>query len=443
VSEALDKRAETLKLARLLSVDEGELAGLRPLTSIELRELREQATERLFGVGAPLLHRIGAAAKMLPSGLVATIAERAFGPLLCARAAGSVDPGKAIDVARRLPAEFLADTAVELDPRRVAPIIAGVPADLVVGVAGILGARGEHVTMGRFLAYVPDHAIAAAIGALSDEAMLRTAFVLEHKDRLDHAVSLLPAARLPGIIATASRLQLWGEALDLLEQLSDERRAPIAEIFTEQGPEVIAGLVAAVSETGIWDALLPIVRLMSPDGLKRLAAVPAFYDKQVLEQIIDAAAVPGAALWADLAPLVAELPEPIRAHVGKIAARLDRERLTAILADAAAHPRALPPLVLLVEALDDGDRAAIVVTAGEVARAAPEAVAAIIEATARERLWGELAPLLDLFPVIELLRELPADEREFIADAVAASADAIPPELMPLFAELQREGLLK
>ncbi|MHB8692277.1 MAG: hypothetical protein ACYDHH_13625 [Solirubrobacteraceae bacterium] len=388
MSEALETRAEILKLARLLSVNEGELAGLRPLTATELRELREQATERLFSAGAPLLHRIGAAAKMLPSGLVATIAERAFGPLLCARAAGSVDPGKAIDVARRLPAEFLADTAVELDPRRVAPIIAGVPADLVVGVARILGQRGEHVTMGRFLAYVPDHAIAAAIGALSDEAMLRTAFVLEHKDRLDHAVSLLPPLRLPGIIAAASQLQLWGEALDLLDHLSDERRAPIAEIFAAQEPEVIAGLVAAVSEAGIWDALLPIVSLMSEEGLRRLATMPAFHERRILAQIIDAASEPGSALWRDLAPLVAELPPDVQQVVADLVSVLPDDRIAAVVAEAASSPSALEPLIGALRAAD------------------PEQVA---------RLAAQLLPLVE----------------------------PLPPELAEILAELQREGLLK
>jgi len=80
---------------------------------------------------------------------------------------------------------------IQLDPRRVAAIISRVPEELVVPVAAELGKRAEHVTMGRFLAYVPDHAVVAAMTALSDEAMLRTAFVLEHKDRLDHALGLL------------------------------------------------------------------------------------------------------------------------------------------------------------------------------------------------------------------------------------------------------------
>ena len=279
------------------------------LPSTELRELREQATDRLF-TSAPGLARAAAAAKLIPSGLVATISQRAFGPMLCARAAGGADTAKAIDVAKRLPAEFLADVAVHLDPRRTAVIIAEVPAEIVVPVAEELGARGEHVTMGRFLAFVPDHGIAAAIGALDDETMLRTAFVLEHKDRLDHAIGLLPPERLPGIIDTAGRLDLWSEAFDLLGHVSDERLGPIAEVVADLPEATVAALVGAVSADGLWATLLPVVRLMADEARVRIAAMSPFHEPAVLADILQAATSEDAdGLWVDLVPLVDALPD--------------------------------------------------------------------------------------------------------------------------------------
>lgn len=316
MSARLEARAEVIKLARLLSADAEDLAFLEELPPAELRAFREHATDRLFDAGGRTLGRVASAARLLPSGLVATIAERAFGPLLCARAAGAVDTAKALDVARRLPAPFLADVTVELDPRRVAAIIAEVPEALVVPVAAELGRREEHVTMGRFLAFVPDHAIAAAMGALDDEAMLRTAFVLEHKDRLDHAIGLLPPERLPGILRTASALDLWPEALDLLDHLGEARRGPIADVVAEQDHDVVAALVAAVKDGGLWDSLLPVVRTMSPGHRERLAAMPAFHEPAILRDIIAAAATQG--LWADLVPLLDALPDAVRATIPEI-----------------------------------------------------------------------------------------------------------------------------
>ncbi|MBO9523057.1 MAG: hypothetical protein J7518_16110 [Nocardioidaceae bacterium] len=306
MSAVLQTQAEVLKLERLLGLAPGELEFLDQVPAAELRGLREKATDLLFDTGAPLLARLGAAAKLLPSPLVATVAERAFGPLLCARAAGSVDPGKAIDVAKRLSPDFLADATVELDPRRVAAIIAGVPTSLVEPVARELGRRGEHVTMGRFLGFVPDASIGAAMGALSDEAMLRTAFVLEHKEALDHAVGLLPPERLPGVLRCAAENDLWPEALDLLDQLSEERRGPIADQVAAMEEEVVAGLVAAVLEADLWSVLLPVVRTMSPDSRMRLASMTCFHSEEVLRGIVTAAFADG--LWLDLVPLLRALP---------------------------------------------------------------------------------------------------------------------------------------
>jgi hypothetical protein len=389
VSERLEARSEVLKLARILSVPESDVEFLQRLPSGELRDFREQVTNRMFDSSSKLLDRIAVAAKLLPSGVIVTIAQRAFGPLLCARAAGAVDTSKAIDVARRLPPEFLADTAVELDPRRVAAIIAKVPEELVVPVARELGHRQEYVAMGRFLAFVPDQAIVVAIGVLEDEALIRTAFVLEHKDRLDHAIGLLPPDRLPGVLRRATELELWPEALDLLDHLSDARRGPIADIVAEQDESVIGGIVSAVAETGLWDSLLPIVGLMSDAARRRLAAVPAFHETDVMEQIVRAAA--SQRLWVDLVPLIDALPEQARALLPPIAARLEPGMLASILRDAANAAGTLPTLLSIVREMDPSGRERV--------------VAAIDEADTQvaEDLLSGLADPIDAAPLIELL----------------------------------------
>ncbi|WP_232675831.1 hypothetical protein [Nocardioides sp. R-C-SC26] len=319
MSAALERRAETIKLARLLGVGPEDLPDLDEVDPDQIRLLRERATDRLFDASAGALGAVGAAARLVPSGISATIAERAFGPLLCARAAAAVDPAKAVDIARRLEPEFLADTAIELDPRRVAAILGAVPDSLAVPVARVLGRRGEHVTMGRFLAYVSDAAIVGAMGVLDDESMLRTAFVLEHKDRLDHAVALLPADRVPGVLRTASDLGLWAEALDLLDHLSEDRRGPIADTLASLDHEVIGQLVDTVCVHELWESLLPIVRLMAPPARARLAAAPAFHRPPVLSAIVAAAAASD--LWRDLVPLLAALPDDLVAHVREDADR--------------------------------------------------------------------------------------------------------------------------
>ncbi len=352
MTRTLETRAEIVKLARLLTVDQAEIGFLSDLPAAALRSYREAATDRLFDADAGLFRRVGVATMLVPSSIVAVIAERAVGPLICARAAGCIDTGKALDVLRRLSPEFVADATVEVDPRRVVDLIAEVPEELALPVARLLADRGEYVTMGRFLAFVPDRTIVGAMGALSDEAMLRTAFVLEHKDRLDHAVGLLPSERLPGVLARAAELGLWPEALDLIDHLSDERRGPIADIVAEQSVEVITGLVDAVAGAGLWDSLLPVVRLMTAAGLARLVTVPVFHETAILDSIIQAVADSGTGLWRDLASLIEALPPDVRATAAGIAGRLEPSRLSRIVRDAAEAPEALEPLIALLSVMD-------------------------------------------------------------------------------------------
>lgn len=400
MSARLEARAEVLKLERLLEVDAGEFEFLAELPPADLRAFREQATELLFGASG--LGRVAAAAKLLPTGVIANVAEKSFGPLLCARAAGGVDPKTAIDVARRLPPTFLADVTTHLDPRRVAKIIAGVPPEMVPPVAEILGERAEYVTMGRFLAFVPDSAIAAAMGALSDEAMVRTAFVLEHKDRLDHAIGLLPPERIPGVLRFAAANELWPEALDLLDQLSDERRGPIADVVAHDAQDVLDSLVAAVHESQLWDVMLPIVRTMQPESREALARVAAFHEPEVLSGIIRAAAASG--LWVELVPLLTVLPDDVRARIPAVAEELDHELLVRLVNDAAAHAETLPALLELITGPAAG----------------PESRAAIIEVIDRadHELADVLVDQLAHLPVAgELLRALPEDIFQAIARA--------------------------
>ncbi len=427
MSRRLETSAEILKLARLIDVEPTTLAYLDSVPPDELRALREGVTHFIFDAGAQSLKRVAAGAKMLPSPLVASVAMKSFGPLLCARAAGAVDPAKAIDVAKRLPAGFLADVTIHLDPRRVADIISRVPKELVVPVATELGKREEYVTMGRFLAFVPDHAIVAAMTALSDEAMLRTAFVLEHKDKLDHALGLLPPERLPGILANASELELWPEALDLLEHLSDVRRGPVANVVADQGPEVIEGLVAAVSAAGIWESLLPVVGVMSEAHRLRLAAVPVFHQPEVLGEIIPAAAA--AAQWSDLLPLIDALPDEARRVAADLVAGMDEEVVAGLVAavnDGGLWPRLLP----VVRSMSEQSRT-------DLAAMAPfhdESVLREILATAAESgLWVDLVPLLRALPdtVVARAPALVADlDRDTLASIVTeavGSADVLEP----------------
>jgi hypothetical protein len=234
--KSLEARAEILKLARLLNRRPATLSYLEPVPASELRRLREQVTEVVFTSSSKTLGRLAAASKLLPTGVVATIAERAFGPLLAARVTGLLDPSRAVDIAAKLPPEFLADIAIELDPRRASKVIAAIPAAQIRLVTGELVKREEYVTMGRLVGHLSDASVRAAFEVIDDRALLRIAFVLEHKDRLDNLLDLLGPERFEGLTEAAGDANLWPEALDVLSRVSAAHQRDLIEFARRRDP---------------------------------------------------------------------------------------------------------------------------------------------------------------------------------------------------------------
>lgn len=278
MTDALEVRAEVAKLARLLHREPDDLACLHQIPPDDIRRLREQATDVLFAAEGRMLQRLAMASRLLPVPLLATIAQRAFGPLLAGRVTGYLEPSRAVEVSDRLPAPFLADMAVEIDPRRVSEVIARLPTQNVAGATRELLHRGEWVTMGRFVGHLTDQAIVAAFGVVDDEALLRVAFVLEAKERLDHLLGLLPAARRGGVIRAAAHANLWPEALDMLSQLSERRRGELADAAAAQDDAVLDSMVRAARDEGLREALLPVVRSMGEDSRRRFARLSSVLD---------------------------------------------------------------------------------------------------------------------------------------------------------------------
>jgi hypothetical protein len=229
----LGAQAEILKLARALGTAPGRFTYLEQVDPRDLQLLREQVTDVLFDTNLAVLQRMALASKLLPSPILAKIAESVFGPLLCARVAGVVDTSRGIDVAKRLSPGFLADVSVQLDPRHSSEIIAGIPAQTVAAVAGELTRREDWITIGRFVGHLPDATVSASLEAIPNRALLQVVFVLDDKSRLDHIVGLLPRPRFDSLMQTAAEHDLWSPMLDLLNHLEPGKRAALAARFAE------------------------------------------------------------------------------------------------------------------------------------------------------------------------------------------------------------------
>jgi hypothetical protein len=257
-ADSLQAHSEVVKLARLLGREPEQVKYLERLTLQDLRELRERVTETLYDAHGASLRRLAVASKLLPPAVSATIGERAFGPLLSARLTGLLDPGRAVDVASRLPAPFLADVAIELDPRRASEVISRIPPEQISAITRELVDRGEFVTMGRFVGYLSDDSVQAAVAEMDDHAVLRIAFVLEDKSGVSSLIELLPERRMAGIVRAAADEDLWVEALDLLTHVSDRQRNEIVAATLKLDHAALEAIVAAVIEHDLWQEALVI-----------------------------------------------------------------------------------------------------------------------------------------------------------------------------------------
>lgn len=209
-------QAEIEKLAGLLGEEPARFAYLEPLGEEPIRALREAATDRLFDADRGLFDRLAAGAAIVPDALAATLSQKAFGPLLTARMTASVEPKKAVSVARRLPHEFLADVAVELDPRRAADVLRRLPADHVAKTSRILADREEWVAMGRFVGHLSDDALRAVVHDLDERQLVRIAHVMEDRDQAARVAVMIGERRLRAMVDIADAEGLGDDARELM-----------------------------------------------------------------------------------------------------------------------------------------------------------------------------------------------------------------------------------
>jgi hypothetical protein len=289
MSATLESRAEITKLARLLECDPGSLAYLELVPPADLRRLRDQATDVMFDADRGALQRMAAASRVIPVPVLAKIAEGIFGPLLCARIAGMIDPSRAVDVAARLTPAFLAEVAVALDPRRATDVIARMPAEQIVAVTRVLLASDEFVTMGRFVGHLSEAALLATIEVAEEAALLQIAFVLEGKERLDHVLALLSYERLTDIVLIAERERLWPEVLDLLNDLGDENRQRFASLAGTLDRAVLEHAILAAAQHSLWRPLIALAGLMDKAGQRRVADLIAAAPSEVVRSMSEAA----------------------------------------------------------------------------------------------------------------------------------------------------------
>ena len=301
----LSVRAEIIKLSRLLKLKEAQLASLESCEVAQLRELRERMSAALYDSSRPHLVRVAAATRLVPVALVAAIGEKFYGPLLCARVTGLMQPERAAEVAGKLPASFLADLSIELDPRSARDVIALLPASLVVTVAREMLKRREYITMARFVDVLSDRVIREVMDVIKDDcALLEIAFFVEDARRLEAIINMMPPERLRSIIVTAATDEkcLWPEALSMMSQVSSELRGKMGDLTASLSDEQLSKVLDAVDKGGLWSAWVGVLSTMSAASQRRVLRLADVESPEALSALATAARDHG--LWNQLLPLL-------------------------------------------------------------------------------------------------------------------------------------------
>lgn len=414
----LARRAEILKLARLLGVGENELAYLGETDADSIRAFREQASARLFDADEARLKRVAAASKLLPVPLIALIAEHVFGALLCARVAGLMAPDRGAEVAQRLRTGFLADVTLEIDPRYVRELIKRIPTARIVEVALELARRGEFVTLARFVDYVSTDAISAVMDKLTDNsALLHIAFFVEDKTRLNELVGFLSEARLKAIIFLAAddSQDLWSEALALMNYVNEGWRKRLGELAASLDDSIVMSMARAAQKKNLWSAVLPIVGVMSEPHQKRLLALPILREDSVLDSIVQTVDLDH--LWEELIPLVPMMAPSEQQRLAMLP-RFRESRVLAAVLEATDVHGLWNQLLPLVPLMDEDGQERLSQAAENLSDAA---FGRVFEAVQTGRNWAPLIILLLRMRaevrarIAPLVKKLSPDSARFIA----------------------------
>ena len=316
----LASQAEVIKLGRVLGVEPGDLEFLGGASAESLRMLRESVTEHLLEEDRPFFRRLAQVFERVPTVIAAKIA-RSIDPMVVAGVAVEIQARRVVTLGQRLHTPFLADVCMHLDPRRARDAIRLFPVDLVVDVALELDSRDDLVTMSRFVDYVSDDTMLAVEEALHDESrLLRVAFLMESKNRVDHIFRMLPPERVQRMLVRVQEDPegLLSEFLSLLIHVSYGFKRELGDILAAQDEELIDGYIRAVDQRGLWSDVLPVVAAMSDSSRARVVNLPALREKHLQANILRTAEESD--MWGQVLLLITMMGEDNREAVARIMA---------------------------------------------------------------------------------------------------------------------------
>lgn len=325
----LANRAEVIKLARLLAVDAKALSYLHELPSDAVATLRSAITDVLHDEQREPLGLLAAVARWLPAWVSALCCRSWFGAPMSARLASELPAWRVAAIANYLDTAFLAAVAVDLDPRCAREVLQLLAPKKVIAITQALLAREDFVTLGRFVALLPDAVLQQVAEGIDDEGdLLQVLFFIEARYRMDHIVRLLPPERMQRavlLVCDSARRELWPSVLALMTHAGYGLKRELGDLAAEQGEAVLTAIIETVQAEDLWEDVLPVVVCLSPAVQKQVVNLPALQRPEVLERVI--AATSYRQLWSAMLCLAESMNSAGRDTLAQVFEQVDDELL--------------------------------------------------------------------------------------------------------------------
>jgi hypothetical protein len=337
---SVDTASALAKLARVLDVGPEEVAFLADVDVVALRELRDDIVDRLNAADGPRLQRIIAASALTPPQLGAVIGEKWFGPVLCARLVGLVDPRRGAQYAGYLSTDFMADITARTDPRVVGPIVGHLSLKTMQKIAMRLMDRGDHLTLSHFVGYVPPEVVAAILEALPDNAtVVRIARYVEDLATLDPVVALLPDRRIVDLVRAVEDEDLWVDGLHLFGRLSETQILRIARTIVHLDADRITAALEGFDRHGLWQEGLQLVDHLDSADLATFADALLMVDDELINAAVRVIEqVDGWDVLVRVAVAAGDLDDGVQARLREIVDHLPETASFVAAAERLGHP---------------------------------------------------------------------------------------------------------
>ena len=437
MSDAVDTKAEIIKLSRVLGEDVAALEFLESIGWRELREFRYLVADQFFEGAESRLKNLAAAAKLVPNPIIVKLAPIYFEPRLAAGVAGLVDEEKALKLVPKLPVSLMAETLPYVDPRKIGQLVSKVPVDVARKLLPVMIASGEYISMGQLVDFVTPEQLAGVLPILDDVSLLKIAEVTENKDQFDIIIPLIDDARIARVIQTAREEDLLDVAIVLLNEGNVHTRGRMANIAAQQSDKVLNALVEAVDSAGQWDMLLPTARQMTPQNLARFAKVKALDGVDVMSAVVETAVRND--VWDALLPMVPHLSDAALGALAGVSALQDRAIVAKVVNEAVGTAQAsaalfAPALPLISRVPEQVKR----VFADEIGKLDPATFEREVKGVVAAGKLSDLLPLVSLLPKPkqDAVSTIAAnfDPTEMHSALVAASDNGVLPEMLEVAA---------